>query len=65
VTEVYDHGFQATILLPQNAAALEVFFKDSAGNWDNNSGSNYIFEIETNKKSSWDNLGKIHSDYSL
>lgn len=29
-----------------NANTLNVCFKDSANNWDNNSGNNYIFEIK-------------------
>ena len=29
---------------------LELCFKDSANNWDNNSGNNYSFKISTKKK---------------
>lgn len=38
-------GFEATIpALKSNT--LNVCFKDSANNWDNNSGGNYLFDIE-------------------
>jgi len=37
-------GFEATIpIIP--ADRMNVCFKDSAGNWDNNANQNYIFDI--------------------
>ena len=38
-------GFEATITAA-NADSLNVCFKDPINNWDNNSGSNYVFSIE-------------------
>jgi hypothetical protein len=35
------HGFEITI--PTNENVTNVVFKDSANNWDNNSGRNYSF----------------------
>ena len=37
-------GFEATIPI-QHADTLNVCFKDSANNWDNNAGANYSFLI--------------------
>jgi hypothetical protein len=39
-------GYEATITAA-NAESLNVAFKDAANNWDNNSGSNYVFNIES------------------
>lgn len=39
-------GFEAAIPLTSDAK-LNVAFKDSANNWDNNSGRNYSFEVES------------------
>lgn len=47
-------GFETSVSLPQYADTLNVCFKDAANNWDNNSGSNYTFEIEAKKESYWD-----------
>lgn len=38
-------GYEATITAA-NAESLNVAFKDRLENWDNNSGSNYVFNIE-------------------
>ena len=40
-----DEGFEATIPIRQHAGLLNVCFKDSANNWDNNAGANYSFLI--------------------
>lgn len=37
-------GFEATIPVT-NSMPLFVCFKDSANNWDNNSGKNYTFDV--------------------
>lgn len=37
-------GFEAELPLTLHPE-LQVAFKDSAGNWDNNSGRNYSFEV--------------------
>ena len=37
-------GFEATIPVLQSES-MNVCFKDCANNWDNNSGSNYSFEV--------------------
>lgn len=37
-------GFEATIPVTSQDS-LNLCFKDSAGNWDNNSGSNYSFPV--------------------
>jgi len=37
-------GFEATIPVSK-AKILNISFKDSANNWDNNSGNNYTFPI--------------------
>jgi len=37
-------GFEATVPVT-NADTLNICFKDSANNWDNNSGMNYVFDI--------------------
>lgn len=39
------HGFEALISIPQHADSLNVCFKDAANNWDNNTGTNYTFNI--------------------
>lgn len=41
-------GFEATLPIASHDM-LKVAFKDSAGNWDNNSGRNYSFEVQTRK----------------
>jgi len=38
-------GYEATIIAA-NAESLNVAFKDPLNNWDNNSGANYVFNIE-------------------
>ena len=37
-------GFEATVPI-YDADTLNVCFKDCAGNWDNNSGKNYSFDV--------------------
>lgn len=37
-------GFEATVPV-QSSSTLNLCFKDNAGNWDNNSGKNYTFDI--------------------
>ncbi|MCX7923525.1 MAG: carbohydrate-binding protein [Clostridia bacterium] len=37
-------GFEATVSV-SNSDTLNICFKDSADNWDNNSGKNYSFDI--------------------
>ncbi|HEX9061953.1 MAG TPA: carbohydrate-binding protein [Clostridia bacterium] len=39
-------GFETTIPI-KSSEQLKLAFKDSAGNWDNNSGRNYAFEVQT------------------
>lgn len=41
-------GFEAMIPI-ESHDKLNMAFKDSAGNWDNNSGRNYSFEVQLNK----------------
>jgi hypothetical protein len=41
----YDDGIFKASLVIANAGSLNVAFKDSAENWDNNSGSNYTFKV--------------------
>jgi len=43
-----DEGFEATIPITQ-LDKLNVAFKDSAANWDNNSGRNYSFEVQRDR----------------
>lgn len=38
-------GFQASLPITQYKP-LNVVFKDSANNWDNNSGMNYTFDVQ-------------------
>ena len=42
-----DQGFQATI--PARDALVNIAFKDSANNWDNNNGQNYTFSVSAAK----------------
>lgn len=44
-----NHGFE--ISLPSDDRIINVAFKDSANNWDNNSGRNYSFYTEDSTKS--------------
>jgi hypothetical protein len=39
-------GFETLIKLPQGTFTLNVCFRDSAGNWDNNSGANYSYDFQ-------------------
>ncbi|MCE5284456.1 MAG: hypothetical protein LLG02_01210 [Pelosinus sp.] len=59
-------GFELSLPLPENVDRINLCFKDSAGNWDNNTGANYSFLISTSAENSsmevaeefspWDNL---------
>lgn len=59
-------GFELTLPLPENVDRLNLCFKDSASNWDNNTGANYSFLIPASSEnnnieiaeefSTWDNL---------
>ncbi len=42
-------GFQAEIQV-QDGRSLQLCFKDSANNWDNNSGSNYVYKISVRRQ---------------
>lgn len=37
-------GFEVSIPV-ESSSTLNLCFKDSAGNWDNNSGKNYVFNV--------------------
>lgn len=39
-------GFEANITVNESKN-LNIAFKDSANNWDNNNGNNYIFNVQT------------------
>lgn len=39
-----DTGFEVTVPV-KSADTINICFKDCAGNWDNNSGMNYSFDI--------------------
>ncbi len=41
----YDNGIFKASLVVGNAGSLNIAFKDSAENWDNNSGNNYTFKV--------------------
>jgi hypothetical protein len=62
-----DRGFETSLFLPEDAVALNICFRDAANNWDNNSGSNYTFDIETQKEKSWDKAVELPctSNYSF
>lgn len=47
--ERLSEGFQAEIQV-QEGKSLELCFKDSANNWDNNSGSNYVYKISVRRQ---------------
>lgn len=58
-------GFELSLLLPENVDRLNVCFKDSANNWDNNTGANYSFLVPSSETASleladelsaWDSL---------
>lgn len=40
-----DHGFEASISIPQHSECLNICFKDTASNWDNHAGVNYRFAV--------------------
>lgn len=40
------NGFETTITI-NKMNNLHIAFKDSANNWDNNSGSNYVFNVQS------------------
>jgi Carbohydrate binding domain (family 25). len=39
-------GFEALIELQKGTFTLNICFRDSAGNWDNNSGANYSYDFQ-------------------
>ncbi len=41
-----DDGFRANITVPKTGT-INMVFKDSANNWDNNMGKNYSFDVRT------------------
>lgn len=51
-------GFQADIYVQPNTK-LNFCFRNSAGEWDNNNGSNYAFKIE---KEGWDSAEQINNN---
>lgn len=40
-------GFEASVFILEGVNTLNVCFRDPAGNWDNNSGANYTFRLES------------------
>lgn len=38
-------GFELSIPVVDNTDSLNICFKDSSNNWDNNSGENYLFPV--------------------
>lgn len=42
--EKTDNGFKAEVEIASNGK-LNISFKDSANNWDNNSGKNYTYKV--------------------
>lgn len=64
--EKTDQGFELTLPLPQNSERVNFCFKDSANNWDNNSGHDYSFLVPALSENidveiaedlnAWDNL---------
>ncbi|OPX43040.1 carbohydrate binding domain protein [Ruminiclostridium hungatei] len=47
--ERISEGFLAEIQV-QDGKSLELCFKDSANNWDNNSGNNYVYKISAKRQ---------------
>jgi hypothetical protein len=45
----YDNGIFKASLVVDYSGSLNVAFKDSAENWDNNSGSDYTFKVSMTK----------------
>jgi hypothetical protein len=41
-----ERGFETAIAIPGDATMLNICFKDAADNWDNNSGSNYVYHLQ-------------------
>lgn len=39
-------GFKTSVIPPSGANSVSVCFRDSANNWDNNSGSDYSFDLQ-------------------
>lgn len=39
-------GFETTVKVNQQSN-LNIAFKDSANNWDNNNGNNYVFNVQS------------------
>jgi len=39
-------GFETLIKLPKGTYTLNICFRDSAGNWDNNSGAYYSYDFQ-------------------
>lgn len=50
-------GYQATLYIQQGCTILNFCFKNSAGQWDNNNGTNYTFSVE--KQSTEENVVDI------
>lgn len=48
-----DSGFRANIPITKTGT-VNIAFKDSANNWDNNSGVNYSFDVRTKKTTAKD-----------
>ena len=44
--EKTDLGYQAEIKIPYGYDTLNLCYKNDAGEWDNNCGNNYIFDVE-------------------
>lgn len=42
-----EEGFEARIPIRDEYHKINMAFKDCANNWDNNSGRNYTFEVQT------------------
>jgi hypothetical protein len=47
------HDYKTKIYIPSNAENLNVCFKDAAGNWDNNSGTNYSFVLSASNRKNY------------
>ena len=45
-TEKTELGYQAEITIPYGYKTLNLCYKNEAGQWDNNNGNNYIFDVE-------------------
>lgn len=43
-------GWVSSLKIPEHEGRFHFCFKDSAGNWDNNSGANWSFEIHSGSR---------------